>query len=76
MLPTQPLTTTASHKIPKTQPPITSVAQCTPRYTREMPTRAASTAAAAQTLVLARHDRIRMLHNQAAAPHTAAAAAA
>ena len=41
-----------------------------------MPTRAASIAATAQTLVRARHDRIRMLHNQAAAPHTAAAAAA
>ena len=30
-MPAQALTTTAIHKIPKTQPPITSVAQCTPR---------------------------------------------
>ena len=75
-MPAEALTTTAIHKIPKTQPPITSVAQCTPRYTRETPTRAASIAAAAQTPVRARHDRIRTLHSQAAAPHTAAAAAA
>ena len=72
----QPLTTTAIHKIPKIQPPITSVVQCTPRYTREMPTRLASIAAAAQTAIRLRHERIRRLHSQAAAPNTAAAAAA
>jgi hypothetical protein len=49
----QPVSTTAIHKIPKTQPPTTSVTQCTPRYTREMPTRAASIAAAAQTAMRA-----------------------
>ena len=42
----------------------------------ETPTRTASIAAAAQMPVRAVHDRIRTLHNQAAAPHTAAAAAA
>src|SRR6516164_7128108 len=42
----------------------------------ETPTRTASIAAAAQMPVRALHDRIRTLHNQAAAPHTAAAAAA
>ena len=42
----------------------------------ETPTRTASVAAAAPMPVRAVHDRIRTLHNQAAAPHTAAAAAA
>src|SRR5512135_1453685 len=41
-----------------------------------MPTRLASIAAAAQTAIRLRHERIRRLHSQAAAPNTAAAAAA
>src|SRR5215510_151372 len=74
-MPAQPVTTTASHKIPKIQPPITSVAQWTPRYTRETPTRVARIAATAQMATRARHECIRTLHSQAKAPHTAAAAA-
>ncbi len=72
----QPVITTAAHKIPKIQPPRTSVVQCTPRYTREMPTSTASIAAMAQTAVRARHEASRSVHSQATTAHTAAAAAA
>ena len=63
----QPIITTAAHKIPKIQPPITSVVQCTPRYTREMPTSAATMAPAAHTAVRAHHEASQSAHSQATA---------
>src|SRR3989442_761198 len=48
-----------SHRVPRAQPARTSVAQCTPRYTRDTPTRRTTTTAAAPAWANRAGDAVR-----------------